>query len=61
MSAKLFHLLGEPVATAREIEVDSSLDYDGLRNLIAAHFAIVDPNGTKPPISHCPFPESPPS
>ena len=46
MPAKLFHLLGEPVATSREIEVDLALDCDALKHLIAAHFAIVDPNGT---------------
>ncbi|OOF94472.1 hypothetical protein ASPCADRAFT_208155 [Aspergillus carbonarius ITEM 5010] len=45
MPAKLFHLLGEPVATSREIEVDLALDCDALKHLIAAHFAIVDPNG----------------
>ncbi|PYI15692.1 cytochrome P450 monooxygenase [Aspergillus violaceofuscus CBS 115571] len=45
MPAKQFYLLGEPVATAREIEVDSALDFGELQHLLAAHFAIVDPNG----------------
>ncbi|KAI9929773.1 hypothetical protein ASPWEDRAFT_51746 [Aspergillus wentii DTO 134E9] len=45
MPVQCFYLLGEPVVTAREIEVDSAVDYNGLRNLIAAHFAIVEPNG----------------
>ncbi|KAE8148613.1 cytochrome P450 monooxygenase [Aspergillus avenaceus] len=45
MPVKLFHLSGEPVSTAREVDVESSLDYDGLRHLVAAHFAIVEPSG----------------
>jgi hypothetical protein len=45
MSVQQFYLLGEPVSTKRSIDLDSTLDYDGLRNLIAAHFAIVEPNG----------------
>ena len=46
MPIKLFYLSGEPSSTAREIELEATLDYDGLRHLIAAHFAIVEPNGT---------------
>lgn len=46
MPIRLFYLSGEPSSTAREIELESTLDYDGLRHLIAAHFAIVEPNGT---------------
>ncbi|KAB8268229.1 cytochrome P450 [Aspergillus minisclerotigenes] len=45
MPIRLFYLAGEPSFTAREIELESTLDYDGLRHLIAAHFAIVEPNG----------------
>ncbi|KNG91025.1 putative cytochrome P450 monooxygenase [Aspergillus nomiae NRRL 13137] len=45
MPIKLFYLSGEPSSTAREIELEPTLDYDGLRHLIAAHFAIVEPNG----------------
>nr|BAJ04401.1 cytochrome P450 monooxygenase [Aspergillus oryzae] len=45
MPIRLFYLSGEPSSTAREIELESTLDYDGLRHLIAAHFAIVEPNG----------------
>ncbi|KAF7596545.1 hypothetical protein BBP40_001419 [Aspergillus hancockii] len=45
MSIKLFYLSGEPASTAKEIEVVSTLDFGALQHLIAAHFAIVDPNG----------------
>ncbi|KAK3387849.1 cytochrome P450 [Podospora didyma] len=45
MSAKLFYLLGEPVSTAKEIEVASSLSEDDLKHLVASHFAIVVPDG----------------
>ncbi|KAE8377715.1 cytochrome P450 [Aspergillus bertholletiae] len=45
MAIKLFYLAGESSSTAREIELDSTLDYDELKHLIAAHFAIVEPNG----------------
>jgi hypothetical protein len=46
MPIKLFYLSGEPASTAREIEVESTSDFNGLQDLIAAHFAIVDPSGT---------------
>ncbi|RAL15307.1 cytochrome P450 [Aspergillus homomorphus CBS 101889] len=45
MPPKQFYLLGEPSSTAREIEVDSTLDFAGLQHLVAAHFAIVNPHG----------------
>ncbi|KAK1138499.1 hypothetical protein N8T08_002449 [Aspergillus melleus] len=45
MPYQRFYLLGEPVEGARTIELDPSLNRDELRNLIAAHFAIVQPNG----------------
>ncbi|KAF3391514.1 Docosahexaenoic acid omega-hydroxylase CYP4F3 [Penicillium rolfsii] len=40
-----FYLLGEDPSSSRPIEVDATLDIDGLRNLIAAHFSIVEPSG----------------
>lgn len=45
MSTQAFYLLGEPLASARHIEVDRTLDIDGLKHLVAAYFAIVAPNG----------------
>lgn len=45
MPIRQFYLLGEPVSSAREIEIESSLDIAGLQHLIAAHFAIVEPSG----------------
>lgn len=45
MPYKRFYLLGEPVESARVIELDPALKRDELRNLVAAHFAIVQPNG----------------
>lgn len=43
--AKQFYLLGEGISSAKELDLDSSLDIDGLKHLIAAHFAIVEPTG----------------
>ncbi|KAJ6096930.1 hypothetical protein N7486_007676 [Penicillium sp. IBT 16267x] len=45
MPIQKFYLLGNPVTSAKEIEVESNTDLDGLKHLLAAHFAIVDPNG----------------
>jgi hypothetical protein len=45
MAIKQFYLLGEPASSARNVEVDSSLDTEGLQHLIAGHFAIVEPSG----------------
>ncbi|KAJ6111560.1 Cytochrome monooxygenase alnD [Penicillium sp. IBT 18751x] len=45
MAVKQFYLLGEPSSSARNVEVDSSLDSEGLQHLIAGHFAIVEPSG----------------
>ncbi|KAJ5198452.1 Cytochrome monooxygenase alnD [Penicillium cinerascens] len=45
MAIKQFYLLGEPSASARDVEMDSSLDSEGLQHLIAGHFAIVEPTG----------------
>ncbi|KAF2138381.1 uncharacterized protein K452DRAFT_256614 [Aplosporella prunicola CBS 121167] len=45
MSPKQFYLLGEAVSSARQVEVDASQDLDALRQLVAAHFAIVEPSG----------------
>lgn len=45
MPAQQFYLLGEPISSAKHIEVDTTLDLDGLKDLIAAHFAIVEPDG----------------
>jgi len=45
MPLQSFYLLGKPVTSAIEIEIDSNTDLDGLKHLVAAHFAIVEPNG----------------
>jgi hypothetical protein len=45
MPAKQFYLLGEEVSSARNIDVDPKSDLGDLKHLIAAHFAIVEPNG----------------
>ncbi|KAJ5500703.1 hypothetical protein LT330_001956 [Penicillium expansum] len=45
MVAKHFYLLGEAITSARPIEVETTVDYQGLQLLIAGQFAIVEPNG----------------
>ncbi|CAG8268710.1 unnamed protein product [Penicillium nalgiovense] len=45
MIAKHFYLLGEAITSARPIEVETTVDYQGLQLLIAGQFAIVEPNG----------------
>lgn len=45
MSTQQFYLLGEPESSAKYIDLEGSLDLDSLKNLIAAHFAIVEPTG----------------
>ncbi|KAJ5789289.1 uncharacterized protein N7518_006300 [Penicillium psychrosexuale] len=45
MVAKNFHLLGEAITSARPIEVETTVDYEGLQHLIAGQFAIVEPSG----------------
>ncbi|KAI1126127.1 cytochrome P450 [Nemania abortiva] len=46
MSTKQFYLLGESPSTAREIEIPSQPDLEGLQQLIASHFAIVEARDT---------------
>lgn len=45
MPLQAFYLFGQSPSTAKEIEVDASQTFDSLKFLIAAHFAIVEPNG----------------
>ncbi|PYH99432.1 cytochrome P450 [Aspergillus ellipticus CBS 707.79] len=45
MSSQQFYLLGEPVSSAKDITIDATLDFDQLRHLVAAYFAIVEPDG----------------
>lgn len=42
-----FYLLGESPSTAQYIDAERSgqQDYDGIRHLVASHFAIVEPSG----------------
>lgn len=45
MVVKQFYLLGDPSSTARNVEFDEKLDFEGLQHWIAGQFAIVEPNG----------------
>ncbi|CAG8288375.1 unnamed protein product [Penicillium olsonii] len=45
MPAKQFYLLGEPVSSARNIDIDPASSLEDLKDLIAAHFAIVESSG----------------
>lgn len=45
MVAKQFYLLGEATTSARAIDIETTVDYQGLQLLIAGQFAIVEPNG----------------
>ncbi|KAJ5944961.1 hypothetical protein N7516_005129 [Penicillium verrucosum] len=45
MVVKHFYLLGEAITSARPIEIETTVDYQGLQLLIAGQFAIVEPNG----------------
>ncbi|RAL05301.1 cytochrome P450 [Aspergillus ibericus CBS 121593] len=45
MSNQQFYLLGESVASAKDITIEATLDLDQLKQLVAAYFAIVDPSG----------------
>lgn len=45
MAIQQFYLLGEPAAATTAIEIDSNSDLDGLKELVASYFAIVQPNG----------------
>jgi cytochrome P450 len=45
MPSQQFYLLGESISSARTISLDGTNDFEGLRHLIASHFAIVEPSG----------------
>lgn len=47
MSILQFYLLGDSPSTSQDIEIDGSQqqDYDSIRHLVAAHFAIVEHSG----------------
>lgn len=45
MSVNQFYLLGEPSTSARNVELESTLDYAGIQLWIAGQFAIVEPSG----------------
>ncbi|KAF2820194.1 cytochrome P450 [Ophiobolus disseminans] len=45
MQSQSFYLLGESPTSARTIQFEENVDADGLRDLIASHFAIVVANG----------------
>ncbi|XXH06121.1 hypothetical protein Hte_012566 [Hypoxylon texense] len=46
MSSQQFYLLGEDPSTARDIDLPSEVDFEGLQHHIASQFAIVEPKGT---------------
>lgn len=46
MTIQQFYLLGDDPSSSRPIEVEATLDIDGLKGLIAANFAIVESSGT---------------
>ncbi|KAI0169679.1 cytochrome P450 [Hypoxylon sp. FL1284] len=43
MSSKQFYLLGEDASSARDVELPSEVDLEGLQHFIASQFAIVEP------------------
>ncbi|PLB35581.1 cytochrome P450 [Aspergillus candidus] len=45
MSVQRFYLLGEPTSNAKDIEVGAIRTLVDLKDLLAAHFAVVEPNG----------------
>jgi len=45
MQSQLFYLLGESQASVRTLRFDEDIDVDGLRELVASHFAIVVASG----------------
>jgi hypothetical protein len=45
MAVQQFHLLGDPVSSAKNIELDEKANVDDVKDVIASHFAIVSPNG----------------
>lgn len=45
MVVKQFYLLGEPSSTARNVEFEEKIDFEGLQHWIAGQFAIVEANG----------------
>ncbi|KAJ5885354.1 Cytochrome P450 [Penicillium taxi] len=45
MAVKQFYLLGESSTSPRSIEVEPTLDFEGIQHLIAGNFAVVEPDG----------------
>lgn len=45
MSANQFHLLGEHVSTAQDIDISDLTDLEDVQHLVASYFAIVDSRG----------------
>lgn len=41
-----FYLSGEPITSSKHLDVDPIVDLSELRALVAAHFAIIQPEGT---------------
>lgn len=45
MSTVNFYLLGEPTVSSKALDIEPGTNLESLRSLIAAHFAIVEPEG----------------
>lgn len=45
MAIQQFYLLGESETATTAIDIESNLDFDGLKHLVASYFAVVEPNG----------------
>jgi hypothetical protein len=47
MASKLFYLFGDAASTARPIDIRQSADFEELQQIVASHFAVVDPKGNR--------------
>lgn len=45
MSSQQFYLHGETASSAKSITLDETASLDQVKHIVAAHFAIVEPNG----------------
>lgn len=45
MSTINFYLLGEPTVSSKALDIEPGTSLESLNSLIAAHFAIVEPEG----------------
>jgi hypothetical protein len=45
MSSQQFYLHGETASSAKSITLDETANLDQVKHVVAAHFAVVEPNG----------------